>query len=54
MELSSMLISIFLTIVVLVMSIITITKGYGYKHKVDPLIDPMPEDDKKEHEHKTP
>jgi len=53
MELSSMLISIFLTIVILIASIITISKGYGFKHKVDPRVDPIPEDDEQEIERKT-
>lgn len=53
MELSSMLISIFLTIIVLILSIITISKGYGFQHKVDPKIDSIPEDDEQENERKT-
>jgi len=49
-ELTSMVVSIVLTIIVLILTIITITKGYGYKHKVDPLIDPIPEEN--EHDDK--
>lgn len=52
MELSSMIISIFLTIIVLVLSIITISKGYGFKHTVDPKVDPLPEEDEQEKERK--
>lgn len=33
----SMFVSIVGTIIVLILSIITISKGYGYKHKVDEL-----------------
>lgn len=33
----AMIVSIIFTLVVLVLSLITISKGYGYKHKVDPL-----------------
>lgn len=33
----SMFVSIIGTIVVLILTIITITKGYGYKHTVDEL-----------------
>jgi hypothetical protein len=53
MGVQSAIISIVLTIVVLIMSIITISKGYGYKHKVDPKIDPIPEDGGQESERKT-
>ena len=35
-----LIISIVFTIAVLVLSILTICKGYGYKHKIDPPIDP--------------
>lgn len=44
MAMSSMVISIIFTIVILLLSILTISKGYGYKHKVDPEIDPIRED----------
>lgn len=39
----SMFVSILGTIVVLILTIITITKGYGYKHTVDEL--PQEEED---------
>lgn len=32
-----MVISIVLTVLVLILSLITISKGYGYKHTVDPI-----------------
>lgn len=35
-----LIISIIFTIVVLALSILTISKGYGYKHKIDPPVDP--------------
>lgn len=53
MQLSAMIISILFTIVVLVLSIITISKGYGYKHKIDPMVDPIPNNDEREAERKT-
>lgn len=37
------IVSIGFTLVVLVLSIVTITKGYAFKHSVDP-IDPLPEE----------
>lgn len=39
MEMYVIVVSVIFTILVLVLSILTITKGYGYKHKVDPLGD---------------
>lgn len=39
----SMFVSIVGTIIVLILSIITITKGYGFKHTVDDL--PTDQDD---------
>ena len=37
------IVGIALTLLVLILSLVTITKGYSFKHSVDP-IDPMPED----------
>lgn len=36
---SALVISIILTIAVLLLSLLTISKGYGYKHTIDPLVD---------------
>ncbi|HEX6593190.1 MAG TPA: YtzI protein [Bacillota bacterium] len=36
MMMTSLVISMLLTIFVLVLSIVVISKGYGYKHKIDP------------------
>jgi len=36
MEMTSMVVSIIFTVIVLILSVLTITKGYGYKHTVDP------------------
>lgn len=36
---SALVISIILTVVILALSILTITKGYGYKHTIDPAVD---------------
>lgn len=36
---SALVISIILTVGILLLSLLTITKGYGYKHTVDPLVD---------------
>lgn len=38
MAVSALVISIILTIIILILSLITISKGYGYKHTVDPLV----------------
>lgn len=35
----TLIVSIILTLVILYLSLLTISKGYGYKHKVDPLED---------------
>lgn len=47
-----MVVSVILTIIVLILTIITITKGYGYKHKVDPLVDPIPEEKEQDNKQK--
>lgn len=44
----SMFVSIVGTIIVLILSIITITKGYGFKHTVDEL--PSKQDDHEQEE----
>lgn len=36
MEMSALVISIILTVGILALSILTITKGYGFKHTIDP------------------
>lgn len=38
------IIGILIVLAVLVLSVLTINKGYGYKHTVDP-IDPLPQKD---------
>ena len=38
-----MIVSIGFTLLVLVLSLLTISKGYAFKHSVDP-IDPLPEE----------
>lgn len=35
----TLIVSIILTLVILYLSLLTISKGYGYRHKVDPLED---------------
>lgn len=37
MSMSAMVISILLTVFILVLSLVTISKGYGFKHTVDPI-----------------
>lgn len=37
------IVSIGFTLLVLVLSLFTISKGYSFKHKIDP-IDPLPEE----------
>lgn len=46
-----LVISIIVILIVLGLSVLTIGKGYSYKHTVDP-IDPLPEneDEKKDHD----
>lgn len=39
-----LVISIIVILIVLALSVLTISKGYGYKHTVDP-IDPLPNTD---------
>lgn len=39
MEMYIVILSTILTIIILVLSILTISKGYGYKHKIDPPVD---------------
>ncbi|MGE7762687.1 YtzI protein [Peribacillus sp. NPDC097895] len=46
-----LVISIIVILIVLALSVLTIGKGYSYKHTVDP-IDPLPEDDAKNEEPK--
>ncbi|MBL3642573.1 YtzI protein [Bacillus sp. RHFB] len=41
-----LVISIIVILIVLALSVLTIGKGYSYKHTVDP-IDPLPEDEGK-------
>lgn len=36
---TALIVSIVLTAIVLVLSLVTISKGYGYKHTIDPLED---------------
>ena len=43
-----LIISIVFTIAVLVLSILTISKGYGYKHTIDPPVKNENEDIKEE------
>ena len=38
MGMSAMVISIVLTIVVLLLTLLTISQGYGYKHTIDPPV----------------
>ena len=33
-----LVVSLILTVIVLILSLITISKGYGYKHTIDPLV----------------
>ncbi|PJN89127.1 MULTISPECIES: YtzI protein [Bacillaceae] len=44
-----LIISIIVILVVLALSILTIGKGYSYKHTIDP-IDPLPEEEAKNEE----
>lgn len=37
METTSMVISIILTVVILLLTVLTISKGYGFKHTIDPV-----------------
>lgn len=39
-----MIVSMAFTLLVLILSLFTISKGYAFKHSIDP-IDPLPEDD---------
>lgn len=48
MEMYIVVISTILTLIILVLSIVTISKGYGYKHKIDPPVDPSKYDYKNE------
>jgi len=43
-----MVISIILTVVILLLSLLTISKGYGYKHTIDPPVKNENEDIKEE------
>ncbi len=45
MAMSSLVISIILTIGILLLSLLTISKGYGFKHTVDPLVKEDHEDE---------
>ncbi|MBO1002354.1 YtzI protein [Pseudogracilibacillus auburnensis] len=36
---SALIIGILLTVGILLLSLLTISKGYGYKHTVDPLVE---------------
>lgn len=38
MAMTVLIVSIVLTVIVLVLSLITIQKGYGYKHTIDPPV----------------
>ncbi len=38
MGMSAMVISIVLTVVVLLLTLLTISQGYGYKHTIDPPV----------------
>jgi len=35
---SALVISIILTVIILILTLVTISKGYGYKHTIDPLV----------------
>lgn len=48
MAMSAMVISIILTVVILLLSLLTISKGYGYKHTIDPLENNEHEETKKD------
>jgi len=48
---SALVISLILTVVILLLSLLTISKGYGYKHSIDPL--PEDESDNKSSKQKT-
>jgi len=48
MAMSAMVISIILTVVILLLSLLTISKGYGYKHTIDPPVKNENEDIKEE------
>lgn len=48
MVMSAMVISIILTVVILLLSLLTISKGYGYKHTIDPPVKNENEDIKEE------
>lgn len=39
MAVSALVISILLTVGILLLSLLTISKGYGYKHTIDPLVE---------------
>ncbi|WP_409302303.1 YtzI protein [Peribacillus sp. SCS-155] len=45
------IIGVIIVLVVLLLSVLTINKGYSYKHTIDP-IDPLPDDNKQEDDHK--
>jgi len=47
---TSLVISILLTLVILYLSMLTITKGYGYKHTIDPLVEDENDETRKQHE----
>lgn len=42
---TTLIVSIILTLIILYLSLLTISKGYGYKHKIDPLKEHSHEDD---------
>lgn len=44
MEMYIVVISIIFTLIILVLTILTISKGYGYQHKIDPPVDPSVND----------
>lgn len=52
MAMSAMVISIVLTVGILVLALITISKGYGYKHTVDPAVSEKVKEEKSELEQK--
>ncbi|MGM8365397.1 YtzI protein [Virgibacillus sp. W0181] len=41
---ATLVVSIILTLVILYLSLLTISKGYAYKHTVDPIEDHMEEE----------
>ncbi|PLT32202.1 YtzI protein [Bacillus sp. V5-8f] len=45
-----LIIGIIIVLVVLLLSVLTINKGYGYKHTID-SVDPIPDDEENKKKH---